>query len=315
MRLASGFTVGPGRRLDQLGVEAPTSSGASLGRAAAVGNAAGPRGGSIAGAWLGLPVELRLQLFSALEKPGRQRLVPVQSWTRSGSADTPRPPGAAIPPGRRPLGSRRRVDASRALVQAGGLRSRLGGPGTRELPANAGRIGRRPRRPRGLGRPDGRIFVDSGTRGPASPGSSPRRRSLFARAGDTGARRPLRLFAFGGAPSAILPPGLDRNRVESPALPAAVQPGERFEAYRAELSPCGFPLVLYAERLRAWNPASEKPDWIRLEGLEVAWSAWSPPNLTGPLSFYAGVARVRSHEPRFDSIRGYGGCSSGRRCR
>src|SRR5262249_25439024 len=32
-------------------------------------------GGSLAGAWLGLPVELRLHLFSALERPGSQRLV------------------------------------------------------------------------------------------------------------------------------------------------------------------------------------------------------------------------------------------------
>ena len=134
------------------------------------------------------------------------------------------------------------------------------------------------------------------------------RLAFGARSGDTGGS-PTRfdLFALGGAPSAILPPGLDRNRVESPALPAAVQLGERFEAYRAELSPTGFPLVLYAERLRAWAAGAEKPDWIRLEGVELRLERLIPANLAGPLSLYAGVARVRSQEPRFDSIRGYGG--------
>src|SRR5262249_39102550 len=41
----------------------------------AFGNAAGPRGGSLAAAWFGLPARLSLQVFSSLEKPGSQRLV------------------------------------------------------------------------------------------------------------------------------------------------------------------------------------------------------------------------------------------------
>ena len=59
-----------------------------------------------------------------------------------------------------------------------------------------------------------------------------------ARATATPAARPslFDLFAIGGAPSAILPPGLDRNRIENPALPADLQAGERFEAFRAELA-------------------------------------------------------------------------------
>jgi hypothetical protein len=100
---------------------------------------------------------------------------------------------------------------------------------------------------------------------------------------------------------------MDRNRVESPALPAAAQLGERFEAYRAELTPSFFPLVLYAERMRAWNRGNEKPDWIRMEGIEARLDRLVPPEILPAFSFYAGVARVRSYQPRFDSIRGYGG--------
>ena len=95
--------------------------------------------------------------------------------------------------------------------------------------------------------------------------------------------------------------------MESAALPAAVQLGERFEAYRAELSPSGSPLVLYAERMRAWSSGAEKPDWIRLEGIEGRLERLLPADLFGPISFYLGLARVRSQEPRFDSVRGYAG--------
>ena len=76
VRLSSGFTIGPDGSSYQFGIEGSDVVGrfrwVVLG---AAGNAAGPRGGSVAAAWLGLPVDLRLQLFSALEKPGSQRLV------------------------------------------------------------------------------------------------------------------------------------------------------------------------------------------------------------------------------------------------
>ena len=40
-----------------------------------IGDAAGPRGGSVSFAYRGFPLEIRAQLFSALEKPGSQRVV------------------------------------------------------------------------------------------------------------------------------------------------------------------------------------------------------------------------------------------------
>src|SRR5262249_5390379 len=77
------------------------------------------------------------------------------------------------------------------------------------------------------------------------------------------------VFAIGGAPSTILPPGLDRNRIEIPALPADLQVGERFTAFRAELSTAGLPLVLYGDWLRAWNGGEARPDYVRVAGGEL----------------------------------------------
>jgi hypothetical protein len=279
---------------------------------AAFGNAAGPRGGSIAGAWHGLPVDLRLQVFSALEKPGRQRLV------QRPELDQERRGGFASAAWGRPF-------------FWGGLRLEAGGGWTRVEPVDHG-----PKFDRALGsvrargvfrRTRGESGFSLDLEGSDSFGStagaswnqwlaggrltaitSKASLSFSPRSGGTsGSPTRFDLFALGGSSSAILPPGLDRNRVESPALPAAVQIGSRFEAYRAELSPSGSPLVLYAERMRAWASGAARPDWIRLEGVELRLERLIPADLAGPLSLYVGAARVRSREPRFDSTRGYAG--------
>ena len=313
LRLSSGFSMGPDGDSYQLGVEGSDVVGRLRWTAlAAAGNAAGPRGGSIAAAWLGLPVDLRLHVFSALEKPGSQHLVPRPEL------DEERRGGSAAASWGRPF-------------SWGGVRLEAGGGWTRvELPGERPRFDRALgsflaranfRRTRGgsgaaldldvatsFGRTAGTSWNQLAAGARLSGITSAATLALSARRGDTGGS-PTRfdLFALGGAPSAILPPGLDRNRVESPALPAAVQLGERFEAYRAELSPSGSPLLLYAERLRAWDSGAEKPDWIRLEGVELRLERLIPSDLAGPLSLYAGIARVRSREPRFDSMRGYAG--------
>ena len=59
--------------------------------------------------------------------------------------------------------------------------------------------------------------------------------------------------------------------------------------------------------MRAWNGGVEKPYWLRVEGIELRLERLIPADLAGGISLYAGIARVRSREPRFDSIRGYGG--------
>lgn len=127
--------------------------------------------------------------------------------------------------------------------------------------------------------------------------------------GDTGGS-PTRfdLFSIGGAPSSTLPAGLDRNRVELPALPAFVQTGERVESLRAEIALAQLPLVVYAERLRAWTPDADKPEPVRVLGAELRIDERIlPAPLSGDFAFYAGVAKVRSTSPRFDSTRGYAG--------
>ncbi|HEY3125018.1 MAG TPA: LpqB family beta-propeller domain-containing protein, partial [Thermoanaerobaculia bacterium] len=312
-RLSSGFSMGPDGNSYQLGVEGSDVVGRLRWQAlAAVGNAAGPRGGSIAAAWLGFPAELRLQIFSALERPGSQHLVarPELDQERRG--------GFAAASWGRPF-------------FWGGLRLEAGGGWTRvEVQGEQPRFDRalgsvrartNLRRTRGesgfalgldlsssFGRTAGASWSQQVAGVRLSGITSAATLALSAGYGDTGGS-PTRfdLFALGGSSSAILPPGLDRNRVENSALPAAVQLGERFEAYRAELSPSGSPLVLYAERLRAWNSGAGKPDWIRLEGIEARFERLVPADILGPFSLYAGIARVRSREPRFDSIRGYGG--------
>ncbi len=312
-RFSSGFTIGPDGSSYQLGVEGSDVVGRLRWQAlAAAGNAAGPRGGSIAAAWLGLPAQLRLQIFSALEQPGGQSLVPRPeldeerrgglagvSWARPFFWGGLRVEGdggwtrVEVP------GERRRFDRALGSVQArADLRRTRGESG---FVLGIGLSG-------SFGRTAGSSWSQRVAGARVSGITSAATLVLSARYGDTGGS-PTRfdLFALGGASSAILPPGLDRNRVESPALPAAVQLGERFEAYRAELSPSGSPLVLYAERMRAWNGGADRPDWIRLEGIEARLERLVPPEILGPFSLYAGIARVRSREPRFDSIRGYAG--------
>jgi hypothetical protein len=134
---------------------------------------------------------------------------------------------------------------------------------------------------------------------------------ISARYGDTGgAPTAFDLFRIGGADSAILPPGLDRNRVFSPAMPAALQLGSRLEKYRADLAFAALPLVFYAERLRAWDPdaAAGRPNAVRVEGAELRLERLVPEDLRpDSLSLYVGVARVRSDQPHLATTQGYGG--------
>ncbi|HEV2064466.1 MAG TPA: hypothetical protein VGS00_07945, partial [Thermoanaerobaculia bacterium] len=112
------------------------------------------------------------------------------------------------------------------------------------------------------------------------------------------------LFWLGGASSAILPPGLDRNRVESPALPEAAQTGRRFEAWRAEATISI--LTLYAERGRAFD-LPVKPPAIEAFGGELHLGRLVPAELREGLDMYLGLAKIRSRLPHFDSWRGYAG--------
>ena len=133
----------------------------------------------------------------------------------------------------------------------------------------------------------------------------PVRLSFAGRWGDTGGS-PTRfdVFSLGGASSSILPPGLDRNRVESPALPDATQTGRRTDGWRAEATLSI--LTLYAERARAFDaPAAPPP--VEVYGGELRFGRLVPADFGEGLDLYAGVAKIRSRAPAFDTWRGYAG--------
>ena len=315
IRLASGFTAGPSGNSYQAGVEGRDVVG-RLGWQAlgAFGNAAGPRGGSLAAAWDGLPARLTLQMFSSLEKPGSQRLVPrpeldEQRWGFFANASWSRP-----------------FDGARVGAEVGGGWTRVepgsGGEFSRTLAS--GRGWGRLVRTRGrsgfslsadlegaLGETEGGFWRQFSVGGRLAGITSFATLGISARYGDTGgAPTAFDLFRIGGADSAILPPGLDRNRIVSPALPAALQLGPRLERYRADLAFAALPLLLYAERLRAWDPnaAAARPGAVRVAGAELRLERLVPEELRPDgLALYVGVARVRSDQPHLATTQGYGG--------
>jgi hypothetical protein len=253
-----------------------------------------------------------MQLFSALEIPGRQSLAPrpeldaermggfAQAWWGrpfvTGRVDVDLGAGAAsVEP--RSDGDDRRF--SRALgtsrVRAV-LRRTTGrwGAGV-ELEATGS-----------LGQTRGRFWSQwSGGVRPAW--ITPRATlSVGGRWGGTGGT-PSRFdaYAIGGSPSTILPPGFDRNRIESPALPFAVQLGTKYEAYRAAAELSGAPIVLYGEWMRAWTGIEPRPDFVRAAGAEARLERLIPAEFGRTVSFRVGAAYIDSPSPRFSTVRGY----------
>jgi hypothetical protein len=305
------FSLGPDGNAVQLGLDGDDVLGRLHGLAAgSIGDAAGPRGGTLAGAYRGLPVDLVAQLFSAIEKPGRQSLVERPQFDQER------------------LGGYFGAAWSRVLP-AGRVRLEAGGGGTdvhafaedrrfgRVLGSIAGELAWRHTRGRsGFG-----IAVDAAGSFGATDGSSWQQvagglrlsgilpwatLSGSARLGDTyGSPSRFDAFAIGGAPSTILPPGLDRNRVESPAVPADLQVGERFTAYRADLSVAELPLVLYGDWLRAWNGGEARPDFVRVAGGELRLERLVPAEFGRTLTLRLGLARVLSEAPKIRSTRAY----------
>jgi hypothetical protein len=308
------YSVGPDGNAWQVGVEGTDV----LGRldwvaAASVGNEAGPRGGSLAASYSGLPVELSAHAFFAREKPGSQRLV------RRPGLDQERFGGFLE-------GTWSRPDAGgRFVIAAGGGASRVealadGAEFDRALlSVRARAAGRNVRGKSGFGGEieltgsSGRTAGSSWSQALAGAAVSAYlpvgRATASARYGDTsGSPTAFDLFSIGGAPSSALASGLDRNRIELAALPAFVQTGERVESARGELALASLPIVLYGVRLRAWSRDGGKPDPVRVFGAELRVDErLLPVTFPGELAFYAGVAKIRSSSPRFDSTRGYAG--------
>ncbi len=306
-----GFSVGPSGNTAQFGVDAADVLGRlhwlAMGSA---GDAVGPRGGALAAAYRGLPVAITAQLFSAIEKPGNQSLAPRPAF------DEERFGGAVEGSWGRPFTWGRvrtragagatHVDAFsadntfvRALGSAGaGMQwRRTQGRSGFGVDADAGGA---------LGVTDGRSW-NQWTAGASAVGILPfASLTVGGRYGQTGGS-PTRfdLFAVGGAAASILPALLDRNRIESPALPADLQTGGRFESGRIELSGGTLPLALYADWLRAWSAGAARPDPIRVAGLEVRLERLIPEEFGRSVTFHVGVGYITSDTPRIRTARGY----------
>ena len=93
---------------------------------------------------------------------------------------------------------------------------------------------------------------------------------------------------------------MTRRRKLRPALPAAVQLGEKFESFRAEMEAEAIPLVFYGEWLRAWT-GDAKPPWLRVTGAEVRLERLLPAEVDRRVTFRAGAAYVWSNLPRIRS--------------
>jgi hypothetical protein len=310
VRLFSGFTIGPDGNAFQAGLQGTDVIGRlDWVAAASFGNAAGPRGGSLAAAWKGLPVELGMHAFASLEKPGSQQLVQrpdldEQRWGfwAGGSWRRPYEWGSLSAEAGggwthiealedhvtfgRGLGGARVVATfrRRGPVFGFGLEADVGGD---------------------LGATDGSSWRQARGWGRATVFLGPLALTFGGGGGDTGGS-PTRfdVFSLGGASSSILPPGLDRNRIESPALPEAAQLGTRFEGWRAEATLSV--LTLYAEQQRAWEPGP-KPPSVKAYGGELRLGRLVPRELGEGLDLYAGVAKIESAAPYFDAWRGYAG--------
>ena len=307
------WSVGPDGSAWQVGLEGSDVVGRlDWVAAASVGNAAGPRGASVAAAYRGLPVTLSAHVFSARERPGRQGVVRrpefdqerlggflEATWGRSFSAGRLRLGAGGGTSRVDPLGGDDDFDRALLTLRARGDRRWV--RGKRGFGVELEGLG-------SSGRTDGRSWRQFVGQAGVSAFFPSTRLSAFGRYGDTGGS-PTRfdVFSVGGAPSAALAEGLDRNRVELPALPAFVQTGERVESLRGEAAFGGL-FVLYGEELRAWTPASGKPDPVRVFGAELRVDErLLPISVPGDLAFYAGVAKIRSNSPRFDATRAYAG--------
>jgi Tol biopolymer transport system component len=306
------FAIGPDGAAVQVGVDgADVLERFHWLAAASFGNTPGPRGGTAAAAWRGWPVALSMQLFSALEIPGRQSLAPrpaldverqggyVQGgWGRPftwGRLDAELGGGAAS---MEPLSEDDRFSRALGSTRLRAVVRRTTGLWGAGVDVEAtGAIGET----RGL-------FWSQWSGGVRPAWITPLGTFSVGGRWGGGGGSPSRfdVYALGGSPSTILPPGFDRNRIENPALPFGVQLGSRFEAYRAALDLAGAPLVFYGEWMRAWSAGEPRPDPVRAAGAEARLERLIPTEFGRAVTFRVGVAYIDNQTPsRFSTVRGY----------
>jgi|GEM_PF-171586 len=287
-------------------VEAGVRAGDLLGRLSTVavgawGKEGAARGGAVASAWRGLPVELSAHLVGLREEPSRQADAATLSRTVDVAA------GA--------------LDAERfgAELAAAWERRLAGGPLRLSGGAWLGRVERRP--VAGSSLPDVEadetsLFASAAwaprtSRGELWAGLRLAARAEVGDAGDLGgwsrgrggvglaggwgdtalslawergsvsgdgvearpgrpAAAPWQLFRVGGLPSTLRPGSLRASRLAVAPLPEATLVGEELEAQRVELAPGFLPLPLFWARYRtaAGGTSLGDAEWLSLAGVE-----------------------------------------------
>jgi len=272
----------------------------------ALADAAGPRGGTIAAAWRGLPVAVSLQLFDASESPSRQpRRVPglgerldqdllggelraawARRWQAAALDLAVGALVARVEPAREPRLTRRLAFGRAGLTYAPS-RGAWRFPALLELRFDAGRTGEDSWRRFGGTLAAGVSWKRSGAQ------LSWRRDTVRDAVLD------LDRLQLGGAPSTVIPEAATPGRILVPALPVGTLVGDEHEGERATLVLAGLPL--FYERHRVWARGAGEGEWLRLAGVE--WDvAGGPIPLVRLPGFRAALGVARILDPPFEGV-------------
>lgn len=233
-----------------------------------------PRGGVLAAAWRGWPVEVGFHLFQAEEVEVDRRGAEISAtWDRQWSG------GALRLDGRTLFGRVASLDQEIASLSARTGLFRRRGKWWLETGIAAAHDS---------GRTDGDGWSRSTGRARLSLGHDDARLSLhWGRGTSSDVRHAFDLFQLGGAETSLLPESALSGRVFAPALPVGTLTGEEYESERAELELGLLPAPLFFERHRLGG------EWLSLAGLEWRFSlAPIPLGRVPALDFRLGVARI-----------------------
>jgi len=272
--LLLGGSVSPSSRVAELGVRVGDVVGRldtlALG---AIADTAGPRGGTLAGAWRGWPVAVSVQLFTATENPSRQaREVPdlgprldaqrrgvelEGTWQHEWRAGVLELGGGAYVGRVEPAGGAslaQRVGSVSARVTETPSHGPWCFPASFDARFDTGRTGEDSWQRVSGGLEAGVLRKGTGLT------LSWRRASVRDVASD------LDRLQLGGVSSSILPDAVQAGRILVAPLPAGTLIGEEYEGQKASLLVGGLPL--FFGRHRMWDRDRARGEWLRLVGLE-----------------------------------------------
>ncbi len=276
VQMASGMTLGPAGEAWQVGISGADLLGRLSWQAlAGFGNAAGPRGamaGVSSAAWAWKPA---LAVFTDVERPSRQRFVPVAadrrrtgaelSFTRDLLGETPVwvSPVLGWERVEDPDGAWTAFTRGFAGVRAGARFLRARGPwgvtATPEVEVQTGTTRADEAHPWTLTRASLAVRFDT----PALPV----RVNLAGGRLTHAASEDRDLLHLGGQATSLVPVALDATRLEQPALPAFLATGDRFLRWRGE---AGGTVSAYLEGTALWREGASRPPWLRVAGLRAA---------------------------------------------